>query len=740
MLLYELRGTVSFASTDPPLVAQVEIDGTALLIADVELIPGIAAQLNPIDGTVQAARLQADTIVSPSAVVLGESELSTISADDTLESRAGWSIDLPASSDNWQRGALGYELDHSAPPPGLAPVDVSVVYQVPDGTEVPYAFLSDGFAQSSSRKISRANGHTLAIEGMGAESRYDRKKVTLQLPPRHGLTHGQLIRGLLSLAGIPASKIGVDAGFGLPRMRALDVVKEESWPVVLEIAKARGAFVAPDQDGVFQVYDGSPNGRRWTFNQAQIVAERTDLEIKTSAEVTTCIVFNGSAPELPDDAEGVVSTVEVVEVIAPFSVPGAEFSQDGAGVLTVGDLIGPLPEKEQVVSRVTTIRRERQGCLLEEEVITEGWFAPEAARYTIAADGTLTARAQVFLYEAGAAAFDGTPAYLWDQHKFVTLSRVLTRYTYAEPNDPQFPDIVNIEGSAYVAATYGELIRKVEFTNGWFNPRAAIKERATPADAWETTDFVDGQLLTGGGDGVFFEQEEYHGGETVALNGATGVPLTQQALRVNTTELANKGGYLSKETATLEEFALPRGLRFQFQGEAVSDWDREIQVVNKTTLTTYSSRNSGGTAVVVTEFDRDGKLVKQERRDQQGSAPAAVHCSPEDAERKSGRPFSVRICAGVETHVENEDELSNEFVESEAEAEFFCIKELRRRQAPSVTLAVPVNAALHKGDPVFVYLPDAAIVRNGWIESHGLEKSTRGQSLLSEFEVKLHPF
>lgn len=739
MILLEISATVAVdpALATPALPGFVSIETAPLLEAEVEMVPGIAAQLNPRNGTVQAAALGARTIVAPAAVELNEATVSSMRADDTLGNRTGFGLTLPASKDDWTRGPLGYEVDHGAPPPGLAPVDVFIEYQTAAGFRVEYPFTTNAKAQESERVISRTDGHGLAIQGLDASSRFDRKKVSLSLPPRHGLTHGRLIRALLILAGIPASSIAVPADFGVPLQRALDVTKEEVWSVVAEIAHARGCFVGTDQAGRFQVFDGSPTStRRWTFTPDQLSATGTDLRIRYSAEVPTCIVFNGEAPELPDDSDGTLGSTEVVEVVAPFEVPGALFQQNSDGSLTA--FPGNLPEKEMLVSRITTIRRERHGCLLEEEVITEGWFAPEAARYTINADGSLVARSGVFVYEAGATPFDGAPAYFWSNQKFVVVSRVLTRRFYAEPGTdiPQL-QVVNIEGSAHVMASWGELVQVETITNGWFNPRRALKNRPDTSTPWEDVDFLTGigAYVTGPGEGVFFTEERYYAGENPA-----GMNLAQRALHVETTDTRNKNGYVSREEIGAVGFIIPKGRLYQYQGEETSDFDTSQQKTEKTTSKVYSSRNSGGSSIVTTELGPDKKLIQQTRESRVGSAPAAERCSEEDAQRRTGRPFTVRFCRNSDQFDEFEEEASNDFVEDEAQARFYCEKELRRRQAGSVDIAVPVNAAVKKGDPVFVSLQVAGIMREGWVEAVKIEKARRRESILSLFTVKLHPF
>lgn len=740
-----LQGTASFTPTgsEPTRLradAWIDMDPPppSWLLAETALVEGVADALRPRNGSTQivALSLLADCPPTPAVLLDGEFR-SVVSVEEGVDSGFSWSFGVPAQIEGGARHPLGYEVDWQAPPPGLSDLFMTLTYGLPNDQAVDYPLFSYGLSGASARTYGR-RGHVMGLDGLGPEGRYDRSKVTLQLPAGHGWTHGEIIRELAAQAGIPEERIGVPADLGAPRLRALDIQGEEWGNAADEAAIALGYFLGFDRTGILVAMNGMPREEpEWVFTADQLAAA-TDLEAVAESEVPTCIVVTGEQPLIYDPFGGVVTTIETVEAFGPFALPRAYYYQEDDGSLVYrGDgYAGPAPSVWSLISRTTTLRRERHGCLIEEEIIEEGWMAPECVRYYLQADGSQDCNLlnQAFIYDSGASAFGSEPAYYWPQHRFVEKARTITKWEY------NFLTFL--------------LDKKTIWKWAWFNPQVPLKERTVSSDDWADIPFIANTRQTGRGTGVVLDTEMYFCGYTFSwgdgelvlrndaqpLNGVD--PIQLRVNRARSGELSRyfgTGGYLKREEAEVYDWIISTGQYWLYQGEEVSDLDRMHGRRSQNKLTTYSARGSRGLVTVENSFGLDGELVGQNIIRGQGSLPPHPRCDISDENRLRSRPWEQILCFGLESHPPNDQNASNDFLENEGEAMVYARSILGRAQAITVTMTLPVNAAIRRGMPAAIEIPEAGLSGPGWIESATIARSERNGALLSTVVFKLLP-
>jgi len=207
------------------------------------------------------------------------------------------------------------------------------------------------------------------------------------------------------------------------------------------------------------------------------------------------------------------------------------------------------------------------------------------------------------------------------------------------------------------------------------------------------------------------------------------------------TENRNAGGYLVQATTEKFDWLSPAGGEYLYQADSTPSLypDHRAGLIGRE-VTTYSAELSGGLQTIVSSYGPGGAFTGQTITKADGYLPAAPRCDVTDEERKSGRPWEVTICAGTGSHIHRTDEVSSDWIESEAEAQAFGIRYLRKAQAHALSFEVPVNGALQRGMPVYVSFPEAGLDGPGWIERHAIRKGGRSAPMVSSLVVRLRTF
>ena len=773
-----LLATVSASPTavDPTLLARVQ-GGTPSLSLDVAALAGAADQLDPTRGPgivtqVLEIGLSGTSAGVPFELTDHEDTADGIEVDRGLTDKTTWSLKAAASSGRWIPWALGYEVAFGgAPPPGLARINVAANYGRGVGAfTVP--LVTGGLATSSSRGLSRS-GHGISLSGFGPEARYDRKRVTLQLPPNHGLTHGAIARLLATEAGVPGASNQIDGSIGFALTRALDMVEEELWTALEDVLLGCGYVPRFDESGALVAVQRAPVAI--SRPDVVIVAGRLlgeEIEsalVEGNAEVVTCVRVEGVRPVIPENqADGTTTEVQVVRNYQLGFLPrGAYFSQttsaltplspnyDGEGIGNTNAFLEPTDPITGVSSgrvlkdMVIIIKTKSGGCLLTEETLTCGWKAPEAGRYSFVGDvdGTTEGVSGVYIYEAGATFGDSSAAYRLPWEVFTLLSRELKVYEYGGGSDGH------------------EQSRVTTSIGGWMNPMLWAK---APIDTfvqdWPAVDYEAGRLITGSGRVVTNDEERFCGApnssvlpdqvrpylptnhplpDLYVLNGAT-APAAWISVAV--TDFTGEGGYLVRENTANDAFAMHKGSgappdSYWYAGNFTGPVDGEtFQPTDSTNITNAAQRGDTTYRKITVRSDaiEPGDPAKNSTaiEDLAGYLPAIPRCDPEDNARKEGEPFKAELCRGLQYRLEMWQTVQSDFVENEFQAGELADVLLRELQGIPVTVNVPFYATIRPGMTCLLSIPDVGVFHTGWVDRS--KAVTNGRFRYSELGLLLH--
>lgn len=691
------------------LAVYVEPSGDELAL---DVTPHVAApEVFARSGERQSVRLTASASIAPFGVTIEPQAI-----EWGLEVGAGGrgSIALPASSGDWLAGPLGYETSFGGPPPGAAEVSVSMTYGSDASLVIPLA--EGAVAAQSSRSLS-PSGHLMTINFLDYSGRSDGEAYDYALPAYHGKRPSEMIAEMAAIAGVPSERIALPA-FGPILQKSFESLGTGWLGRARDLASSFGYMVDFDAAGVLTAYPWPPDHdapAEAVFGLSNFAAA-SEMNFEADASAPRCIKILGSAPEIAGGG-GVVSFPPIVtETLAPFSIPRAAFIQNPGGAL-VSTGLGMESEGLKVVER-TEIRRTKHGtCLLREETLTYRWFAPKAARYhrlpngTIEDIGSALTGPTFYIYDPLAVAGDSADAYLWPEHQFVLVAREITEWTF--------------NGSG------GALTQKISVHGGWYNETAAIKTRTDPDDDFTALPYLD-SYIEGNGRTVLGWAETFRSGLVVSP--------------------ATSGDWLAREWFTYQQDS---GYKVAEQEEDVligripgfeslysdgSMWRSAAEElsVQKILRIQYIGNGPGAHVSLTSTYDAAGKLTSRVRADADGYLPAIEVCDPVlDAER-SARPFEAEVCAIYSSGTGRTEIVTNDYVETEAQAHDLAAWELRRRRAISVKGAIPAWGAGRPGLPVLVSMPRQGLPGlRGWVHSVRHSKGGAQEPLLSEVELRV---
>lgn len=167
---------------------------------------------------------------------------------DSEDTGAVWTLVLPAETAAKPRGFFKWETDYQgAPPPGNGIVLFELIFDLPDGSMVPYPMWS-GLTMESRRRAGSTSGHVLELSGMDGRAEVDRAVGQISFPPGHGKTQGQMTREILLAIGFPESRIKVGANLGTPRSNPFDLSCAEGWARAVEVMLTAGFVLKMDRE------------------------------------------------------------------------------------------------------------------------------------------------------------------------------------------------------------------------------------------------------------------------------------------------------------------------------------------------------------------------------------------------------------------------------------------------------------------------------------------------------------
>ena len=782
IILLSLDADVSFDATtvaDATLGADVAISPVtpAPLMLDIDILTEVGQQYQPRGQVVQRpyVRVEIDEFTPLSAVRMNDMT-GPFSIERTLTQGTQWSMGIAigaeqpgilSSSGSTPANSMPVELELKAPPPALAKVHVYGGYWLTDGTAFEQLLVSDGIAASSSRKFS-LDGHTMEINGLGPEGRWDRALASLNLEPNHNLTHGELIELLAIYVGVATDDIAIGLA-GSPRQKALNICHENWWSAAQEIAEA--AILVPywERSGilVLQSLFGDQSGMpEFVFTDLDIMAD-VGIDIQSEADVPTCITVQGTR-EAEGGLDGTITRATFVETFKDYAIPKAAYGQSSTGVVSAYGS-GGKPEEFQLVNRISTIDEIRNGCLVVRNTYVDGYYNPQLWKYSQDTAGAPEATGYndagyMFLEDGDGVtaptAGDNTPLRRWYHHKWVETSGERLSYPrwsinsqIHTPTNPEADDVGPI----------GYKLAEVSAKRGWNIIENPIKERTGSSTTWEVTDFTEGQKCLADGRGFGnhdslsgrLGREEYCNGPGIpsgALSFALGLagspPKSYWIPRSNINPtfvdvrvvrwIVDACGFILRESE-YESFPsadlayTAAGTQYFYKDGTVSgDYDRGRRW--RGLETDYISIGESDRRAVSSAFE-DGQVTTVEVKDEEGYLPAAENCGLDRSENM--QDLEATVCSLEDVHEDYKETVSNDFIESIEEARALGEAILRDAQAVAVSFTLSAVWSLEPGMKVQVYLPKAKLSHPCIVDRVRWYRSSPGGPILTNVVGKI---
>lgn len=715
--LLTLGATVDGSSApEASLVLGVYVDPSGEELA-LDITPHAAAdQVVARSGDRQAVSFEAFASIAPFGVTI-----SPISWSWETEIGAGGtgSIAVPASSGDLVRGPLGYETEWGGPVPGEAEIDLSIRYGGADSSLV--IPLAKGAVSAGSGRTYDRGGHLLTVSLLDYGGRSDGERFDYVLPANHGKTPSQIIAEMAALAGVPAERIALPA-FGPPLTKGFESLGTGWLGRARDLAAAFGYALDFDANGALAAYPWPPTGEPEAVFEMDAFAADPGISADSDGTVPKCIKIIGSAPEFPGGGGEIAFPPEIVETIEPYAIPRGQFYQTAGPDAFTATGAGTGITRNYVVERIETYRTKHGTCVLREEVVTWRWFAPKAARYTRdLADppGETHYANAVWIYDPDAVAGDNAEAYAWPEYRFVVVSREITSWHYDGPN--------------------GELTRKIVAHGGWYNRSTATAEKNVP------TDDPLSYNIEGNGRAVLSAAEEFYGGSDLTADftdSGTGGTLANLASEITSYQFG--GGYKTAETEVSRSILALPGTVYLYSdgktyasGQVGSGASQEFRIAT-TKRINYLPTGPNSSDVVTETRGPSGNFEQRVKASAESYLPAIEVCDPVlDAERSS-RAFEVEVCAVFASGTGRTEEITNDFVESEAQAFDLASWELRRRRAIPVRIRVPEWAAGAPGTPVAIQMPRQGFPGlRGWIHRASHSRGGFSEPTTTELELRI---
>lgn len=399
------------------------------------------------------------------------------------------------------RGAFGPPWEHAGPPTCLSEIEFLGVYKTSTGLHfVP--LLARGIADSSERELTLSGGPVEPFSVGDAGARYDRKKVSLNLPPGHGLDRMSIIAAAARKAGVTDIMLPVgrtctkeiawtDAEW-LVRARELAAVEGRAllWsPRGTLVAKRTGRPVSGDDVAYWQIREGD-------------VSSAGGLRVAARGDVITKVTVTGERQRYNDQCD-----VEIVRTVTSrrqtYAPKSPAFAQTISGY--AANPQEPTAPSPILVGMTIRESEKRCGALVWERITEYGYVNPECARYEWDSGSTAFIRLTCF---SESSVDDSTAAYEYPVEYFGIIG-VTERWHYYNADgfrrqfEPGQSDAVaSLTGATSSATREGDYLGMIERVASIYCPRAAVKDRVSLATDWLSIDPDNGTKILGNGDGI----------------------------------------------------------------------------------------------------------------------------------------------------------------------------------------------------------------------------------------------
>lgn len=688
--------------TTNTVTADATYDGSLVAAA----IPGATHQIVALRVTVGGVELPIAKVLPGASIQRARGERATFTIPMLLRSEwpAAWTY------------PVGRPEAFLGPPPGSGTITIDGLYATASGLKV-VRLVTDGIADNSRESFGRLD--TFELSGLGPGGRYDRAKVTLSLPPGHGTGRAALLGQVAALAGVD------DYAFSAPGRVDKEVRADQA-----EFLALAAALLVPAGRVPHWLYDGTltdvqrvQKERRYDFifDDSTILLS-PDAGRTTNTDGPTTIIVTGTRQVTRADC-GIRVETQFVETFAIYKPVEAAFRQETTGTLTA-----ETPAEfasMRLVGRVTTLKEFDCDRLIQERVITQGYYLPGMYRYEQDTSGQPSAWSRCWIVDPEAVGNDGALGYRWKAERFVTLSDIVTTHSY------------DAEGYE---------VGKVTTARGWDQHRAPVKEQPNPSlpKPWEPSaanggvDYTAGQEVLGNGEAVSDLVERYYGPYySVSRNAATNwIPQvgggileagTAPGLSVASTLIQNADGFKVRETERKEEWIIrtATGGQFLFHDDTRSNDSAPLFLLSGTVDAVYLSDGESSHSKLTARTDHAGRPITDGEANTIESgldgyltpAELAAGLDPGTADglpasRSESQPISYTLTVDVPPSIRAPftETISDPWAENEAELEQIARDEMAERWAFKVTITLPACWVIRETHRVLVRIRRVGLV------------------------------
>lgn len=563
------------------------------------------------------------------------------------------------------------------PPGGKASIDLETIFFV-GSTKTSIRLMTDGMIENVTEGVGPAGDQrTYAV--IGKHGRFDRRKVTIDHPPGHGLSMEEIVESILAEMDLDVDLVGVDAE---PRYKELSAVDIRGWPLIQELLALKGQALVWDRDGSVALrtlgYRGVDPDVDWTFEPRDLLDVMGEIT-QPAIDGPTRVKVTGSEQIIHDDDEGRHTEITQVDFSAITTVAFAYAYKNSTDCAVAPSVITP-PNQTPALILVRRILYEREfegSTLISERERTFRYHNPEHARGTNDIDGVVTCYLTYWRTPGG-------PTVVYSRDHFFETEVVERTFHFNEDN---------------------YLFKMVTTESAYYNPRRAIQRG-----------FFD--LIE-----RFYTFVWITGNVSFDLEGVTEKRDRRRVVKRTTAEHSiNADGYIEVTDITNESyFARPgRSLTTDYyyaNGTQSVDSEETLQKISSQKIS-YAVRSDG--QVMVTTLDRDWRdsAVASVIEQFDGFLPAAEIKEvilPDPDLYPNGVPASRHETQTIEAEFISEElegnreiwdeALNNPYVENVDEALELAERIVREGSSVPVTFAVPINPLIRPGHVCRVSLP-----------------------------------
>lgn len=606
---------------------------------------------------------------------------------------------------------------------GIRSIDIKLRHWLDDGSTFDVPVITDGVVDASRRVYGGVPVDELSVLDRGR--RFANKKIERRFVAGSNVSRTRAVNLILSDMGVTSRNIRV----GGKMKKQFEWAKEPGISAIQQIIETKGGHLVWDRHGVATiVYDAPERSRpdsRWTFTADDIVsqvgeARRTWWAVDSADDAYTFVSMRGSEQVKLDDGCR-VSSLETGSVVDEPGrvVQGSEYVQSSGSTLNVVAASPPTSVTRSKVSEVVQITTTECGEIIGSVREVKSDHRKEVARFTL---DTTDPALPIDTYRSCFVDEDSASGPGYDR-------QIPTHWrTERETASRSFDDD-------------GYLVEERTETEGWYNPRAATKQRADASVAWDTATGVAtyNGYVTGDGDGVIYSEDRF----------------ITTGLTVVTYERA--GSYLSAKVTSEYAWVKRAGSEYLYGDGSTSSDIQERFRLHRETRETYELLDELRHLRITVETDVDGN-VRSTSETVSGQAPAAPRKNdpaPVRSDFDSDADFSAALAADrfdlreiraecsapsslLGWRLENElDEVARQHPENEQELRDEACRLIMQGMVKTARFSTMVNGRVDPGQWARVVVGQV-VDETGLIVEHRLSGPMAGP-ILSDFTMAIYP-